>query len=144
MNSGTSPAGGLRLHETILLSFELGANCTTPCPADDTPQQSADIAISGDITTGLTKSVLWSFNNGALTMGTTGTGNGASICNAIGADKTCPTVAQGTPVDLSGDGGDCLSAPPSTLGGTTLGLAFPALDFPTISDFVATLTLQCQ
>jgi cysteine-rich repeat protein len=144
INSGTSPAGGVRLHETILLSFTLGADCTTPCPADDTPQQDGDIPISGDITTGQTKSVLWNLNNSAQIMGTTGAGNGAAICNALAPDKTCPTVAQGTPVDLSSDGGDCLSAPPTTLSGTTLGLAFPALDFPTINDFVATLTLQCQ
>ena len=143
--SGSSPAGGFKLHETIDLSFEIGKDCSTACPPDSAPKQDGDLQIAGDITSGHTKGIIWQVANASQIMGTTGPGNGAAFCNALGADKTCITTASGVPIDLSSVGGSCLSDVLPTLSGATLGLAYPAIDLdPTIGDFIATLTLQCE
>ena len=118
------------------------------CPPDTCPLQAGELQIAGDITSGKTKGIVWQVNNTGLVMGTTGAGNGAPICNSIGADHTCPTTATGVPIDLTSIGGNCLGADnnmPASVSNATVALAYPAIDLdPTIGDFIATLTLQCQ
>ena len=118
------------------------------CPPDTCPLQNGELQIAGDITSGLSKGIIWNVDDTALILGTTGAGNGAAICNSTGADHTCPTTAPGTPISLADLGGSCLGADtnvPTTLSNATLALGFPAIDLdPTIGDFIATLKLQCQ
>jgi hypothetical protein len=142
--SGSSPAGGFRLRETIALSFAIGEDCSTPCPADDTPVTGDDLALAGEITSGQTRGVIWNLNNTASIMGTTGVGNGSNICGIPVGGPVCRTVASGAGFDLSSVGGSCVSGVPPTASGASVALAYPALDFPTIGDFIATLTLECQ
>jgi hypothetical protein len=130
--SGSSPAGGFRLHEAIDLSFTFGEDCRTPCPPDNTPLQDGELQLAGDLTSGEAKGVIWNANNTALIMGTTGSGNCPVIC---GIDPCCPPFA-GTPI------GNCLTD--VTLDGAQAVLEFPAIDLdPTIGDFIARLKLQC-
>jgi len=146
-SSGSSVAGGFRLHEAIDLSFAIGEDCSTPCPPDDTPLQDGEIQIAGDITSGQTKGVVWNVGNSTLIFGTTGVGTGANVCGGLLGGPVCNTVATGTPFNLSSIGGNCIGSAtnvPPTASGAAVALAYPALDFPTIGDFIATLTLQCQ
>jgi len=169
--SGPSVAGGFRLREAIDLSFALSKSCTdmncvcdtssantngntctadaecgnavcAVCPPAICPLQAGELQIAGEITSGLAKGVLWNANNTTAIMGTTGPGNGASVCGG----KPCSTEINGVAIDLSSTGGSCTGDPtnvPASVSGATLGLAYPALDFPTVGDIVATLTLQC-
>lgn len=130
--SGVSPVGGFRLHEAIDLSFEIGADCSTPCSPDNTPLQDAELQIAGDLTSGQAKGVIWNANNTSLIIGTTGAGNCGGICGM----ECCPPFA-GTPM------GNCLTNV-TTLAGAQAVLACPYIDpDPTIGDFIASLTLQC-
>jgi hypothetical protein len=114
------------------------------CPPDSCPVQDGDLQIVGDITSGQAKGIVWNISDTAQTIGTTGPGNGAPICNFLSVDKTCPTTSTGVPIDLTSIGGSCTSDLPATLSGATVSLAYPAIDIQTVQDFVATLTLQCQ
>lgn len=122
------------------------------CPPDSCPLQNGELQIAGDITSGQSKGVIWNVGTSAgttaLIFGTTGAGNGANICGSTSGGPVCPTTATGTPIDLTSLGGNCVGPDtnvPTTLSNAAVALAFPSIDLdPTIGDFVATLTLQCQ
>ena len=118
------------------------------CPPDTCPVQSGDLQIAGEITSGQSKGIVWNVNNTGSIIGTVGAGNGGNTCGSLLNGPKCTTEATGTPINLSGTGGNCLGDPtniPSTLSGATVALTYPAIDLdPTIGDLVATLTLQCQ
>jgi hypothetical protein len=132
--SGTFAVGGVSLSERLFLRLITSGSC----PADDAPFDDAagDIDVSGSISTGTAKGVIYNLNNGPLTMGTTGAGNGPDICGFTG-DQPCMTEVVGTPFGCSQvDMGD--------LSAGKLSLAYPVLDLPLVSDIVATLTIDCQ
>ncbi len=140
-----SEAGGFGLNEAIDLSFEIAADCTTPCPPDDTPLQAGELQISGHITSGQAKGIIWNANNTALIFGTTGSGDGADNCNVLsGADHTCNSTAAGMPIDLTSLGGDCLDSVPTAVNGAVGVLVVPSIDAdPTLGDALVTLRLAC-
>jgi len=142
--SGISEAGGFGLHEAIDLSFEIGADCSTPCPPDSLPLQPDELQLTGVLTSGKAKGVVWNANNSAQIFGTTGAGNGANVCGTVIGGPQCPTTITGFPVDLSGLGGDCLGGVPTIVNGALGALVLPAIDIdPTLGDAVTTLTLEC-
>jgi hypothetical protein len=115
------------------------------CPPDTCPLQDGELQIAGEITSGQSKGIIWNLNNTTLIVGTSGPGNGSNICGTLLGGPVCHTEITGTPIDLTGVGGSCLADVPPTLSGATVSLAYPAIDIdPTIGDFIATLTLQCQ
>jgi len=131
---GVSPAGGFLLSEAIDLSFQIGADCSTPCPPDDAPLQAGELQVAGELTSGEAKGVVWQANNTALTLGTTGTSGCPVECLV---PPCCPPL-EGTPM------GDCIAAPPAMIDGAQAVLAYPVIDVdPAIGDFVAELRLAC-
>jgi cysteine-rich repeat protein len=143
--SGTFAAGGMRLTEELFLRLDTSVtSCSpNPCPANTAPfdASAGDIDATGSISTGTSKGVIYNVNNsptnpGQDTMGTTSAGNGPSICGFTGT-SACTTEVVGTPFG-------CSNVDSNVLNQGKLGLAFAAVDLPTIQDAVATLTLLCQ
>lgn len=133
--TGSFAAGGMKLTEHLFIRLITSGSC----PADGSPFDSmgGDIDITGSISTGTAKGVIYNVNNiGAATMGTTGAGNGPSICGAIGT-APCTTQIVGTPFG-------CASIDANDLSAGKLGFAFTVLDLDFVGDGIATLTIQCQ
>jgi hypothetical protein len=142
--SGAFPAGGLRLTETLVLRPFLNKTCTTSlCPSDGAPFDAAagDVRVTADMTSGGAKGVIFDFlnNNEQQTLGTTGSGNGPSICG-IGGNDACVTSIAGTPYPAL-----CPDVAAGTLHSGRLVSAITALDLPSpIYDVVATIGITCQ
>jgi hypothetical protein len=130
VESGTFPAGGMKLAEKLILRIVTGSGS---CPADTAPFDAGagDIRVTGSATTGTSASKIFDVNNttGNLEQSATGcgfTGTEACIGNATGAPYTCAAIDAGN------------------LNAGTLGAAFPALDITFVNDVLGTLTVLCQ
>jgi hypothetical protein len=132
--SGTFAPGGMALVEPLTMRLLTSGSC----PADNAPFDAGagDFNVPAGLVTGTTKAVIYNLNNGGQTMGTTGSGNGPSICGLFGIFG-CTTQVVGAPFGCANITGNVLSA-------GKLGVAFPALDISTINDTILTLSLQCN
>jgi hypothetical protein len=140
--SGVFPAGGLRMTQTLILRAFPEATCTAGlCPADATPFDPAagDVQITADMSSGGAKAVIFNVNNGNLTLGTPGSGDGPSICGFGGTDA-CVTSAAGAPYTAI-----CSNVSAGSLHTGRLAAALTVLDLPhPIFDLVATIGITCQ
>lgn len=132
--SGVFEPGGM----AVVIPLTLRIITEGSCPAADAPLDAAagDFAIPAGLITSLTKAVIYNVNNGSQTMGTTGSGNGPSICGLFGF-SSCRTQVDGTPFG-------CSNVVAGNLDVGKLGVAFPILDIPTLGDTILTMTLDCQ
>jgi hypothetical protein len=127
--SGTFPAGGMKLTEHLIVRVVTGA---TPCPADTDPfdASAGDIAVSGSTTSGTSAGTIFDVNNttGNLAQSASGCGGGPEpcTCNVVGVPFACASIDAGS------------------LTGGKLGVAFPALDIQFVQDIVGTLAIICQ
>jgi hypothetical protein len=132
--SGVFEPGGM----AVVIPLTLRIITEGSCPAADAPLDTAagDFAVPAGLITSLTKAVIYNVNNGTQTMGTTGSGNGPSICGLFGF-SSCRTQVDGTPFG-------CSNVVAGNLDAGKLGVAFPVLDIPTLGDTILTMTLDCQ
>ncbi len=132
---GTFAVGGMQLNVPLYIRF---VDSMTACPADDAPLDAAlDLPATAGLSTGTTKTVIYNLNNdSSATMGTTGSGNGPSICGLFGF-SACTTQVVGSPFG-------CTNIDNNNLSAGKLGISFPALDIATINDTIVTMALQCN
>jgi hypothetical protein len=123
VESGTFPAGGMKLTENLIIRFSTTiTSCTpNPCPADNAPFDAA----AGDIAASLT--------------GTSGTSTATIFDRNNTAGSIWTDTVTGTPFACSDIEDNVLNL--GQLGGT-----FPALDLqpPLVTDSIVSLTLLCQ
>lgn len=133
-DSGTFAAGGMRLTEHLFIRLITSGTC----PADSAPFDSAngDIDITGSISTGTAKGVIYNMNNTGVTVGTTAPGNGPSVCGSSGT-AACTTENIGIPFG-------CGNIDAGTLNTGKLAFAFAVLDVNPLGDGIATLSILCQ
>jgi len=140
--AGAFPAGGLQLTQDLLLRVFLRTPCTPAlCPADGAPFDAAagDVRVTAAMSSGSAKGVIFNLNNGALVLGTTGSGDGASICGLSGTDP-CVTSAAGAPYPAL-----CTDLSAGNLHAGKLVAAFTALDLPSpVFDVLATVGITCD
>lgn len=140
--SGVFPAGGVRMTQTFILRAFPGSACTTGlCPTDGMPFDPAagDVRVIADMSGGSAKAVIFNFINQDLTLGTTGSGDGPSICG-LGNNEACVTSTTGAPYTAI-----CSNVSAGSLHTGRLASAIPALDLPRpIYDMVATIGITCQ
>jgi hypothetical protein len=133
--SNTFAAGGMRLTERLFIRLITSGTC----PADSAPfdDVAGDIDITGSISTGTAKGVIYNVNNIPTgTMGTPGAGNGPSVCGLLGSSP-CTTQVVGLPFG-------CANIDNNVMNAGKLGFAFTVLDIAPINDGVATLAIVCQ
>jgi cysteine-rich repeat protein len=134
--SGTVAAGGMKLTERLFLRLLTSGGT---CPADDAPfdAEAGDIDVTGTISTGTAKGVIYDVNNSSLfTMGTTAPGNGPNVCGST-FTSPCTTEAIGIPFG-------CANIDAGTLNTGRLAFAFAIVDLDLVGDSIATLTIVCQ
>jgi len=140
--SGAFAPGGLRLTQNLILRLFVGGTCTPGvCPADTAPFDAAagDQRIMADMSSGSAKGVIFDFDNIGLTLGTTGSGDGPSICGFIGSDA-CATSATGAAYAAI-----CSDPAAGSLQTGRLVSAVTLLDLPSpVYDAVATIGITCQ
>ena len=82
--SGDFPIGGMQLTQQLILRPFLRAACTAAlCPSDAAPFDAAagDLRVIAELSSGNAKGAIFDLNNiPGLILGTTGSGDGASIC----------------------------------------------------------------
>ena len=129
VESGNAPAGGMKLFESLILRLITSGSC----PADNAPFDggAGDILVSGSISSGTSAGTIFDVNNTSGNLQQSGSG-----CGLFGT-SACTTNVVGTPFS-------CANVDANNLSTGKLGLAFPALDIPTVNDVVATLTVLCQ
>ena len=94
---------------------------------------------NGPFEAGVFPGVIFNLNNGALVLGTTGSGDGASICGLSGTDP-CVTSAAGAPYPAL-----CTDLSAGNLHAGKLVAAFTALDLPSpVFDVLATVGITCD
>ncbi len=132
--SGTFAAGGMAISTPLTMRIISSG----VCPADDAPFDAVagDFAVPAGVITSTTKAVIYNLNNGSQTMGTTGSGNGPTICGLFGIGA-CQTQVVGTPFG-------CSNVVAGNLSTGKLGVAFPILDINTINDTILTMIIQCN
>lgn len=132
--SGNFAPGGTAL----VLPLTMRIISSGACPADDAPfdEAAGDFNVDAGMISSTTKAVIYNLNNGSQTMGTTGSGNGPSICGLFGF-SACTTQVVGTPFG-------CSNITNGTLSTGKVGVAFPLLDIDTINDTIVTMSLQCN
>jgi cysteine-rich repeat protein len=129
VESGSFPAGGMKLAEQLVLRIISSGSC----PADNAPFDSAagDLSAAGSAVTGTSAGTIFDVNNTTADM--SGTSNN---CGLFG-NAHCTT-------DITGTAFSCANIDANSLSGGKLGFAFPALDLSTVNDIIATLTILCQ
>jgi hypothetical protein len=126
----------MRLTERLFLRIIVGGGT---CPADTAPydEDAGDIDVTGSISSGTAKGVIYDLNNIAgLTLGTTAPGNGPAVCGISGTGN-CTTEVVGAPFG-------CTNVDNGVLNAGKLALAVSILDVEMIGDGVGTLSILCQ
>jgi len=138
LESGTFPAGGMKLTENLIIRPITSGSC----PADTTPLDgsSGDLALIGVVTSGTSAATIYDVRGGT----STANGNNMSATsNNCGASGTGPCTTSTTGLVFP-----CSDIDNGVLTNGKLGLAVPGLDFAVgsfgTSDIVATLTLLCN